>query len=286
MICAQHRNPARVCYLFCGRLTSANFIAKPAAKRQTGAAQMKTTIRRCAAVAAGLTVLVAAGPAEQPAKLPSVDVILERNIEALGGEKAMRKLKNRETRGKIELTAFGAEFPVIMRQAAPNKEMMELTIEGLGTIRDVFTGRKGWTETPDGEVTEKKEREVANKKIDADFYAYLNYKKNYPEIAFQGVEQVAGKKVYAVKMTPKKGDADTFYFDAATGLVAGVASTAEMQGQEVKTKVLFRDYKKVDGVQIPHTLELEEPAFASFTIRLGSVKHNVKANAKWFKKTK
>ena len=109
---------------------------------------MKTTIRRCAAVAAGLTVLVAAGPAEQPAKLPSVDVILERNIEALGGEKAMRKLKNRETRGKIELTAFGAEFPVIMRQAAPNKEMMELTIEGLGTIRDVFTGRKGWTETP------------------------------------------------------------------------------------------------------------------------------------------
>ena len=247
---------------------------------------MKTTIRRCAAVAVGLTVLVAAGPAEQPAKLPTVDVILERNIEALGGEKAMRKLKNRETRGKIELTAFGAEFPVIMRQAAPNKEMMELTIEGLGTIRDVFTGRKGWTETPDGEVTEKKEREVANKIIDADFYAYLNFKKNYPEIAFQGVEQVAGKKVYAVKMTPKKGDADTFYFDAETGLVAGVASTAEMQGREVATKVLFRDYKTVDGVQIPYTLELKEPSFAAFTIRLESVKHNVKADADWFKKNK
>ncbi|SVC81024.1 uncharacterized protein METZ01_LOCUS333878, partial [marine metagenome] len=26
-----------------------------------------------------------------------------------------------------------------------------------------------------------------------------------------------------------------------------------MQGQEVTTKVIFRDYKKVDGVQIPHT---------------------------------
>ena len=52
------------------------------------------------------------------------------------------------------------------------------------------------------------------------------------------------------------------------------------------TKVIFRDYKKVDGVQIPHTLELEEPAFASFTIRFASVKHNNKADAKWFKKTK
>ena len=59
-----------------------------------------------------------------------------------------------------------------------------------------------------------------------------------------------------------------------------------MQGQEVTTKVIFRDYKKVDGVQIPHTLELEEPAFASFTIRLDSVKHNIKADAKWFKKNK
>ena len=59
-----------------------------------------------------------------------------------------------------------------------------------------------------------------------------------------------------------------------------------MQGQEVTTKVIFRDYKKVDGVQIPHTLELEEPAFASFTIRLDSGKHNIKADAKWVKKTK
>ena len=247
---------------------------------------MKTTIRRCAAVSAALSVLVGAGLAEPPAKLPSVDVILKRNIEALGGEKAMRKLKNRETRGKIELTAFGAEFPVVMRQAAPNKELMELTIEGLGTIRDVFTGRKGWTQTPDGNVTEKKAREVTNKKIDADFYAYLNFKKNYPGIAFQGVEQLVGKKVFAVKMTPKKGDADTFYFDAETGLVAGVASTAEMQGREVATKVLFRDYKTVDGVQIPYTLELKEPSFAAFTIRLESVKHNVKADADWFKKNK
>ena len=59
-----------------------------------------------------------------------------------------------------------------------------------------------------------------------------------------------------------------------------------MQGQEVTTKVIFRDYKKVDGVQIPHTLEFEEPAFASFTIRLDSVTHNHTADAQWFKKTK
>ena len=235
---------------------------------------------------AGIAVLAGVGLAEEAAKLPSVEDILKRNVEALGGEKAMRKLKNREARGKIELATFGAEFSVIMRQAAPNKEMMELTIEGLGTIRDVFTGRKGWTETPDGTVTEKKERELANKKIDADFHAYLNFKKNYPTIKLQGVEQLAGKKVYAIKMTPKKGDTDTFYFDAATGLVAGVSSIAEMQGQEVETRVLFRDYKAVDGVQIPHTLKLEEPAFASFTIRLELVKHNVKADPKWFKKTK
>ena len=80
--------------------------------------------------------------------------------------------------------------------------------------------------------------------------------------------------------------ADTFYFDAATGLLAGVTSAAEIQRQEVTTKVIFRDYKKVDGVRIPHTFEFEEPAFASFTIRLDSVKHSIKADAKRFKKTK
>ncbi len=255
-------------------------------KLQTVPALMKTIVRHCAGLAAGIAAWACVGLAEEAANLPSVDDILKRNVEALGGEKAMRKLKNRVARGKIELAVFGAEFPVVMRQMVPNKEMMELTIEGLGAIRDVFAGSKGWTETPDGTVTEKKERELANKKIDADFYVYLHFKKNYPTIKLQGVEEVAGKKVFAVRMTPKKGDADTFYFDAATGLVAGVASTSEMQGQEVKTRVLFRGYKAVDGVQIPHTLELEEPASAGFTIRLESVKHNVKSDSKWFKKAK
>jgi hypothetical protein len=54
----------------------------------------------------------------------------------------------------------------------------------------------------------------------------------------------------------------------------------------VETRVLFRDYKSIDGVQVPHTLELKEPSFAAFTIRLESVKHNVKDTANWFKKTK
>ena len=163
---------------------------------------------------------------------------------------------------------------------------MELTIEGLGTVRDVFAGKKGWTETPDGRIIEKKEGELLNKKIDADFHAYLNFKKNYPKIELQGVEEVGGKKMFAVKMTPKKGDADTFYFDAATGLVTGIASTAEMQGREVETRVFFRDYKTVDGVRVPHTLELKEPSFAAFTIRLETVTHNVKDTADWFRKTK
>jgi len=286
MICAQHRYPAPVCYLFYGRFTSAKFIAKPVAESHTADAKMKTISNPYVALLAVLWLLAGVGQAETPAKWSSVEVILKRNVEALGGEKAMLALNNREARGKIELMAFGAAIPVILRHAAPNKEMMELTIEGQGTVRDVFIGRKGWIETPDGRVTEKKERELANKKIDADFHAYLNLKKNYPKIELQGVEQLDGKKVHAVKMTPKNGDADTFYFDTATGLVAGVSSTADMQGQEVETKVLFRDYKKVDGVNIPHTLEMKEPAFAAFTIRLESIKHNVTDTSKWFNKTK
>tara|TARA_B100001167_G_scaffold83220_1_gene50036 strand:+ start:458 stop:679 length:222 start_codon:yes stop_codon:yes gene_type:complete len=51
MICTQHRYPVRISYLFCGRLTSAKFIAKPHAKPQTAAAQMKMTIKRYAVAA-------------------------------------------------------------------------------------------------------------------------------------------------------------------------------------------------------------------------------------------
>jgi len=48
----------------------------------------------------------------------------------------------------------------------------------------------------------------------------------------------------------------------------------------------FSDFKKVDAAQIPHTFELKEPAFVSFATQLDSLKHNIKTDAKWFKKTK
>ena len=247
---------------------------------------MKPTYIQCGSFAMILSAIAGIGLAEIPVKLPSVDLIIERNIKALGGEKSMRRLQNREARGTIQLTTFGAEMPVLLRHAAPNREMMELTIDGIGTVLDVFDGLKGWTQTPDGNITGKKKREVTNKVIDADFYAYLHFRKNYPKIQLLGLEKFFDKMVYAVKMIPKEGDADTFYFDTATGLVSGVASTAEIQGIDTKTKVLFRDYKKVDGVRVPHTLELVEPSFAAFTIRLNSVKHNVKDTANWFRKIK
>ena len=92
-----------------------------------------------------------------------------------------------------------------------------------------------------------------------------------------------------MKMTIKRYSAaavDMFHLDAATWPLAGVTSTAGISGQGVTNKVVFCDYKKVDGVQIPHTLELVEPTFASFIIGLDSVKHNIKAGTKWFQKTK
>ena len=224
--------------------------------------------------------------AEKPAKIPSVDIVLERNVKALGGMKAMRKIKNREAVGKILLPAFGAALPVVLRAAAPNREAMELTLGPAGIVRDVFDGTEGWTETPDGNVIPKKERELINKKTEADFHADLNYKKNYPKIEQLGVQKIADRDVYALKMTPKKGDTDTFFFDVKTGIVAGVDSTAEMQEKEVKTRVLFGNYKEVGGVKIPFKIQLVEPKFAAFTITIESIKHNVKETSHWFKKSK
>ena len=89
---------------------------------------MNIIVKHCVGLAAGIAAWVCVGLAEEAANLPSVDDIIKRNVEALGGEKAMRKLKNRVARGKIELAVFGAVFPVIMRQTVPNKEMMELTL--------------------------------------------------------------------------------------------------------------------------------------------------------------
>ncbi|MEY8849580.1 insulinase family protein [Psychroserpens sp. XS_ASV72] len=171
-------------------------------------------------------------------------------IEAVGGKQKLQDINTMLT--NADVTIEGAPFKpkATIKAMAPNKESMEMTIEGMGTImKQKFDGSNGYTEQQ-GMKIPMTEDQISNKMEEKGLFPEL-----YMDTATMSIESVTtveGKDVYKVKVA--NGDDVSYrFYDTETGYLVRTESTSEQQGQTVTTTVDFSDYKDVNGVMLPHT---------------------------------
>src|SRR5207302_9907346 len=90
-------------------------------------------------------------PAADPkpaAKLPTVDQILDKYVQAIGGKAAVEKQTSRVAKGSFEIPAFGASGTAEIYAKAPNKTATTINVAGYGVVQEVFDGKTGWSSDP------------------------------------------------------------------------------------------------------------------------------------------
>jgi zinc protease len=210
----------------------------------------------------------------KPADLPTPDQILDKYVQTLGGKAAMEKITSTASKGTFEIPAFGATGSAEVWEKAPNKTALKLDIPGFGLVLEGFNGTVAWSQDPQSGLREKTGAELAATKLDADFYKPLRLKQLYPKIVVKGKEKVGDKDAYVLTATPAEGTAETWYFDATSGLLIRMDLERESPQGKMAVQVFQEDYKEVDGIKIPHTMRQVTSAF-TIIIKLAEVKHNV-----------
>ncbi len=212
--------------------------------------------------------------AKPAAALPSVDQILDKYVQAIGGKAAIEKLTSRFQKGSFEIAAFGASGTAEIYEKAPNKTVAVINIAGFGVVQEGFDGKVGWAVDPQNGLREKSGAELASAKLDAEFLKPIKLKLLYPKIVVKGKDKVGDKEVYVVEATPVESSAETWYFDTQSGLM--LRQDADREGPQGKQsiQVFLDNYKEVDGVKVPFTLHQVTSAF-TIDIKFEEVKHNV-----------
>ena len=216
----------------------------------------------------------AKGDDKAAADLPSVDKILDKYVEALGGKDAIEKLTSRTVKGSFELPAMGASGSFEAFAKAPNKSGSRIEIGGFGEIRSGFDGTKAWSQDPMSGLREMSGAELSTAKIDADFFRELHMKQLYKKLEVKGKDKVGGADTYVVEVTPPEGSSEKLYFDTASGLLLRHDAERENPQGKMAIETYYEDYRVVDGVKVWHTMKQSTPAFA-MTIKVNEVKHNV-----------
>ena len=214
----------------------------------------------------------------------SAAVIVDKNVAARGGLQAWRAVQTMSLAGKLGAggnqratlpapvlggkssqpvvpprPAEEVQLPFVMELQRPRKMRFELQFNGQ-TALQVFDGANGWKLRPflNRRVVEpytEDEMKMASMQADLDG-PLVDYAAKGSQIELAGMEKVEDRDTYKLKLTMKNGGVIHVWIDAQTFLEAKIeGQPRRLDGTDHPVEIYFRDYRPVNGLQIPFVLE-------------------------------
>lgn len=216
-------------------------------------------MRRVMSICVAVSMALLAG---FPAGAETVEEIIQKNLEARGGEENWKAVESARMSGTMQMMATeagGLEAPFSIEFKRPDKVRVEFTMQGMTGIQ-AYDGETGWMVMPFMGKTEPEEIVGPNLeqiREQGEFDGPLvDYEAKGNTVELLGTEEVDGTPAYKLKVTKANGDVDILYLDQEYYIEFKSVSKREMQGQELEVATVYGDYKEVDGLMIPHSLEV------------------------------
>ncbi|HXR33452.1 MAG TPA: hypothetical protein VN830_07080 [Verrucomicrobiae bacterium] len=181
------------------------------------------------------------------------DKIIEQYLKAAGGNKSISRIQTVSIDGTFTSGAEAKPGAFTFRAKKPNRYYTEIQNEGK-TLIESYNGKSAWHQAEDGEIgtllgPQALEIEAAAEYYNARLQALAKRKIG---AAFKGHAQVHGRDALRVELTYPTGVRWEVYFDSQTHLIAEEKATIAGIPQDI----FYDDYRNVDGVKLPHKLEL------------------------------
>jgi hypothetical protein len=190
----------------------------------------------------------------------SASEIADKNVAARGGLQAWRAVTSMTMAGDME--AGGKEntkLPFTWTMKRPHKSRLEIKFQDQTAVQ-VFDGVQGWKVRPFLNRNEVEPYSTAEARQAAVWQELdgplVDFAKKGTKVELAGRETVGGRDNYRLKLTFAKGPQRYLWVDAGTFLETKIdGEPRKMDGRVRKVTVYYRDYKQVNGLAVPHTLE-------------------------------
>jgi hypothetical protein len=239
---------------------------------------------RAIAIVATLSLLLAGGAAgvyaaqsdsqQAEVALPEVSTIIDRYVEAIGGEELLRSLTSSHSTATFAIPAQGFEGEMEMFAAAPNNILVRTNLVGLGETATGFNGEIGWSIDPMMGPRLLQGKELDQIRDESDFYADLYAPESFIEMEVMGLEEFGDTSCYAVRLVRVSGLETTEFFEVETGLIRGMRGTQESVMGSINYTTYLSDYQEFGGPLVPTKMVQEFGMGQAAEITLEGVEYN------------
>lgn len=194
-----------------------------------------------------------AGYIKPPKNLDPAATQLNRSLSRTARiQAAIARSKEQEEGSKL------VQVPFTMDLQRPRMQRLEVKYPDATAVQ-VYDGKDGWKLRPylgkhETEPYTPQELKLAELQTELDG-ALIDYKRKGYSVSVEGMEPVAGKNAYRLKVTLQNGQSRHVWVDAKTFLDVQIDETRQLGGKPRAVITAMNDYKEVHGVKIPFKLE-------------------------------
>ncbi len=202
------------------------------------------------------------GPPAAPPGTETVDQVIAKYVQALGGQPALQNAKTRVATGTVtnrDLTTAN----VMMTEKNTGEARIELATQPNPTIR-ATNGTVSWQIGGGGPGSGVNARDITGFQVQqgfrlADFSLPLHFKERYQNLSVKSVyDTVDGKQAVVLTGSPYPNVAEELAFDRESGLLLRRTITSGSAGgfgiMALGEQIDYSDYRDVSGVKVPFAL--------------------------------
>jgi hypothetical protein len=178
----------------------------------------------------------------------TLDEIIEKNIEAMGGKEKLLALNSVSMEGTVSFT--GQSIPVKILQLNNKGQKITLTINGMVNYT-IQTKDSGWNYLPIQGQTKPEVTPSAVITETADGLdiqgAFINYEEKGHTVELIGKDDVDGTECFKIRMVTKSGLEETLFIDPSNYYVIKSVEKTKASGQEQEQTQTYSNFKKMDN---------------------------------------
>jgi len=217
----------------------------------------------------------------------TADEIVAKHIEAMGGAEKWKALKGLEMKNKFSVQGMDIEMKAVVVSGKSYRS--DVSVMGQEIISAV-DGETGWMQRPSmmggtGEPEDMPGAMIKETLRQTNLGgSLLNYKEKGSTLELVGKEKMDGADVYHLKLTEKNGEVTNLFLSATTYYTLKSAGKRNVQGQDVDAEVVFSNFKQIEGLTFPFSMDTPSPMGGTMTIETESIKLNPTIDESIFKK--
>lgn len=192
----------------------------------------------------------------------TVEEIIAKHETAMGGAQKWSVLKSLRSISKFSMQ--GMDIQTTMNMLAGKAIKVEVEVMGNKMIT-CFDGSSAWMQRPAMMGGTDKPEDLPQEQVGSlksqifPGSALMKARAEGNTIEIESKEKLDGADVYVLSAKDKAGKETTIYISASTFYVLKTSSKLNVQGQEMEVEISYSNYKPVEGLMFPFTIEQPSP---------------------------